>query len=832
MLPTWPLLERETLLDSACAGVQLGVMVVSASLGCQQGAQAQQSAHAAEDAQCKDSMSTPEPDMQCTGHATFGRAVLDQLPALRLLADEAVQTMGQDVPADTTEKATQTAAASALSNHTMPQLQSARGDVANGDRLRRGPQSNRSVLANVGPPDSVPGHAGQQDRPERAGQQAKQARGLQSRYLSPAQHMSLPSRPPPVRTQLRSPPRAPAPLQNQELVEHSAHGSMASPRGWHQQWRIAAYAQHNTPRAPSSRGHGDQLAEAVAAEYDALERHMDAVHDKRKRHTARRRGLEPISEGSTSRPRSPGSTVGTARRRRRQQPSTAPSLRHLACQRDVVSRHELGTDSPQTPVRRRFVHGLPEPARAGPGRVPQLSAEGAFLNGSARGDVHHSESQPDELPSPVAAAGSSLLQLQSESRHGRDSTLDQLQSASQLADAIAERLATRLADQAADKLNKPAGVGQPHAGSTGSPARSQQRSPGPPRPASPSVEAQQRGSVTIVETVHDQVPPEDDSVAPTGQGLHAAELRSALVRLCDVATAHACLPHEPTSAMEEVPGLAWKGLIELTRVWGSPAETLSHDAAGTHPRTAADVGGDLSPEKPAQSAQLRSRQHEQDLIAESVALQLPTEGAVTVPQAGDSADAGAYQPSQGVAQAVQPRDTAPQTQRLSQPATAAEAQHAPALRLLRAPAEVVLPSSTSTAANASADVAPPSEVCPKCRRRQAPGRKAVDGRDPVHAGKSTHSGGACSRELLRISAKATAAEGARLMSSGLCEHHSNNIALSSECEAPLYQSVASASTDSEENRISESGKLADPGSPLSAVSAADAETLALLDTHD
>ncbi len=816
------------------------MITVSASLTCQQDAQAQQSSPtAAGDLHSRDGASAAHESDRQTRHAPTGRAALTQLPALRLLADDAAQTIGQDVTADTTERATQTAAASALSNQTMPQLRTAREPVAD-DQPLRGPSHHRHgirTLASV--IGSAPHSAQQQGAPHRAALHAKPAPGPKSGHLSPStvQHMSLP-RPPPVRTQRHIQPRAPAQLLRPQLEEHTAHAMMASPRGWHQQWRVAAYAQH-PQRAPSSRGHGDHLAEAVAAEYDALERHMDAAHLRQNRRAVRRRGLDRISEGSASRPRSPGSTVRAAqqRRQRPQQPSIAPSPRQLARPRELAGHPEAGPDSPQTSARHSHVHGLPQPARAGPGRVPQPSAADAFITASARGSVQHSESQTDNLPSPVAAAGLSMLQPHREGRQGTDSMLYQLHSVYQLADAIAERLGNRLADHTADKLNASVGAGRSSADSTGSPARSQERSPRPPRPRSPVLEVQQHGSVpaTTAETKHDHAAAETDSAAPTGQSLDAAELRSALTRLCDVATAHGCVPLEPSGAVEEVPSLAWNGLVELTRIWGSFAGSLPHIAVNGHPRAAGDDAGGVNAEHPAESAQPRSRQHKQEIGAKFTAVQQPSEGTLAVPptaQARDSADANAKERSQGAAEAAQPRDTALQTQLPSPSETAIEAVHAPALRLLRAPAEVVPPNSDRTGADAAADVAVVNEVCPRCRKQRVPGRKPEHGKDPVHAGVSARSGGASKWELHGRSAELTATEGACLVSRSLSEYYSDGSAPHSEHEAALYQPVASASSDSDENTNGKSGRLSQPDSPLSAVSAADAQTKALLATHD
>ena len=807
-------------------------MSVSASLTCQRGAQAPQSSPAAEASQRKETASAaPESDSRQTRHAPSGMASLNQLPALRLLADDAVQTIAQDVPTDTTDRATQTAGPSALSDQMMPQNLSARGRVT-GRQLLQSFSHYAHGFQTPGPDlQSAPRRAQQQGMPDRAGSHAKPAPGPKSGHLSPStvQHMSL-TRPPPVRTQRHAQPRAPAQLLRPQLEEHTAHAMMASPRGWHQQWRVAAYAQH-PQRAQSSRGHGDQLAEAVAAEYDALERHMDAAHLRQNRRAMRRRGSDRISEGSGSLPRSPCSTVRAAqlRRQHRQQPSIAPSPRQLARPRKLAGHPEVGPDSPQKSARRSHVHGLPQPARAGPGRVPQPIAADAFIPASARDDMQHSESQTDELPSPVVAAGSSVLQPPRESSQGRDSMLDQLQSVHQLADAIAERLGNRLADQAADKLTTSVGAGRSSAGSTGSPARSQQRSPRPPRPRTYCIEMQQYGSVAapIVETMHDHAALEGDRAAPKGQGLDADELRAALGRLCEVLTAHTCVPLEASAAAEELPSLAWNGLVELTSIWGSFAGSLPHVAVDAHPHAAIVDAGDLSADHPTESAQLKSRQHQQDFGTKPAAAhaQQTSDDILTVPpagQPGQNANAGALKQSQGAVEAVQP----------SPPETAAEALHAPALRLLRAPAHAVLPNSDRAGADAAADIMEVDEVCPRCRKRRVLGRKPEDSKAPALAGMSAQAGGASNWELHGRSAELTAAEGACLMSTSLCEYYSDNCAPHSEHEAALYQPVALASTDSDENTSGKSGRLSEPGSPLSAVSAADAQTMALLATHD
>jgi len=811
---------------------------VSANLTCQQDAPAQHGAPSAEGPQRRDSvLAAPAPDIRKTRHAPSGMDVVDQLPAVRLLADEAVQTIAQDIPADTTERATQTALASTPSNQTMLQDRSAQGLVANGQPPRSSSYHAHGFQTLAPALQSALHHVQQQEMPDRAAPHAKPNSGPKAGHLSPVtvQHTSLP-RPPPVRTQPNTKPRAPAQLLRPQLEEHTAHGPMASPRGWHQQWRIAAYAQH-PQKAPSSRGHSDQLAEAVAAQYDALQRHMDAVHLRQNSRAVRRRGLDRISEGSGSRPRSPGSTVRAAQLRRRpQQPSGAPSPRQLAPRRAVAVRLEPGPDSPHTSARRSHMHGLPRPARAGPGRVPQPIAADAFLTASARDSVQRSESQTDEPPSPVAATGSQTLQPLRESGHGRDSMLDQLQSVYRLADAIAERLGDRLADKAAEKQKTSVGAGRSSAGSTGSPARSQALSPGPPRPRSPGSEVQQHGSVlaTIAKKQHDHAASEDDSTAPTGQGLDAIELRAALIRLNDVATAHGCVPPEPSAAAEQVPNLAWHGLLQLTRIWGSFAASLSHVAVKAHLRAVGDDAGAMSADQAADSAQPTSRQHGENLVAESTTVQQPPEGTVTLPpavQAGDTADAGTTERQHGAAEAVQPRGTAPQTQRPSPPEAATEALPVPALRLLRARADMALPGNTRTGADEAADVAVVSEVCPRCRRRRAPGRKPKDGKDPVHAGVSAQSVGASNGELHDRSAEFITAEGACLIPRNLCEYYSDNSA-PSEHEAALYQPVASASTDSDENTSDGSGRLSEPESPLSAVSVADAQMLALLATHD
>ena len=815
-------------------------MTVSANLACQRDAVAQQSAAAAEDPQREDSATTPELGILQTCYAPSGSVNAHQLPAPRLLADDAVQTIGQDVALDTTERATQTAVVSTSSNQTMPQQQPAWEILGNGQPLQRllhhahGIQTLASVLR------SAPRSAQQQVMPDGADLRAYPAAGSRSKHPSPetVQHMSL-QRLPPVRTQRRAPPRAPAQLLRPQLVEHTAHGSMASPRGWHQQWRIAAYAQQ-APRAPSSRGgHGDQLAEAVSAQYDALERHMDAARLRQKSRAERRRGLAPISEGSTSRPRSPGSVLKTAQRRRRQQPCGVPAQRQQARRHDGAARHELGPDSPQTPAWRDRAHGLPEPARAEAGRAPQRNAEGALIAVSInRGDAHHTDSQIDERPSPVAAAGLSMLQLPRDSRHMRDSKLDQLQSAYHLADAIAERLGSRLADQAAERMSSCTAAGQSHAGNTGSLGVSQQRPPGPPRPRSPGVDAQRHGFITatIAEAAHVRGASVHDSAAPAGRCLDAAELQAALARLCDVATAHACPPLEPSAVVDGLPSLAWNGLIQLTRIWGSFATLLSPIAVSATSRAAVAAAAGLGIDESAAPAVPRSKQDEQGLITKCAAVQQASEGAGCAPpaaQADDVTIASVAGRSQAAVEQMQPPDTALQTRRPSLFETPADMSRTFALRLLRAPAGVVLPDSTRTGPDGAADGSAGREVCPKCRRRRAPDRIRVGGIDPVVAGMSDQSGGACDMGLRGGSAELTAAEGECLTPS-LGELNSNNSASHPVFSgAALHARVAlTANTDSEESNTSKSGRLSEPESPLSAVSAADAQTSALLATHD
>ena len=242
------------------------------------------------------------------------------------------------------------------------------------------------------------------------------------------------------------------------LASHAEHGLLPSPRGWHQQWKVAA-ASGRSHQAPSSSGCAGHLADVVIAEYDALDRHMEAVHARRNRKAAGpRRGLKPVPEGRSSRPRSPGSAAQPLRRWR-------PQTSHLSGSQPHRGHHKHGSggDShqqpsarPQTPTQRSRKPQLPVPLK---GRFGRVNDRRLLLTRPASGYIHAGaqdfSSQIDWPPSPVIAAllqrsGSADGPAPSQLEHqagssGRASMLRQLESVHQLADAIAERLSTRMA---------------------------------------------------------------------------------------------------------------------------------------------------------------------------------------------------------------------------------------------------------------------------------------------------------------------------------------------------------------------------------------------------
>ena len=449
------------------AGKQEGTIVVSAALTCQQDAQGRDSAPSSDKRQPGNSTSAPE--------QPSGRLLPDQPPTLRLLADDAVQTVDQDDMVAVTESATQTAFGATLVESPAQGLLAAMHPPQRRWHSQPGvPEEARpGVALHCARQGNVPGRLGSHPVPI-------SRPGSGYRPPVPAKHMVLP-RPPPQRTQHDKPVQGNRSRNpTLRLAEHSAHGATASPRGWHQQWRMAAYAQHSQ-RAPSSRGHGsEQLAETVAAEYDALERHMDAVRLRRQRQAARPRGLEPISERSASRPRSTGSTLRTPTMRRQQQHLSVPPLRQLPQRLGAGASPRYMPGSPRTPTGRSQDIGLPSPSKAYTEQTPHPIAAAALPAATAaRSSAQDSASQTERTPSPIASADSAMLNDQhsaalQEAAKGRQSMLGQLQSALHLADAISERLGAKLADETAAMLPSVTEPGQSFADRHGTCALSEQ----------------------------------------------------------------------------------------------------------------------------------------------------------------------------------------------------------------------------------------------------------------------------------------------------------------------------------------------------------------------
>lgn len=339
-------------------------------------------------------------------------------------------------------------------------------------------------------------------------------------------------------------------------------------------------------------------------------------------------------------------------------------------------------------------------------------------------------------------------------------------------------------------------------------------------------------AVKSAETATDDLTPGHGMAAPAVQRSDAAELSAALTRLCDTVTTRGGLPPRSGSAEENVLSVAWNGLTELTRIWGSLVSSLSHVGSGAQPHAAHDPAAGHGAGQSEERATSGSAQRSEPFVLESAAMRQASLGALAAVPA-DLAGGWVRQPQDAVEGPPQLPHTAAHVQAASRFSHAGQAPYAPALRLLRARAAT--PPPDTSCRNSLRDAAAPSAVPRKRHGQCASAMNAVDEVIGNHAGVSFH-GSEDPPVLLGSVAEADLSEHAP--TAGLARGD-DSASHPPDCRsAALQPSAASpASSDSGEGTVdscndSASASLDEPQSPLSDVSAAEARPLAQLTAQD
>ena len=325
----------------------------------------------------------------------------------------------------------------------------------------------------------------------------------------------------------------------------------------------------------------------------------------------------------------------------------------------------------------------------------------------------------------------------------------------------------------------------------------------------------------------------DGTTAADLQHADVAELSAAVARLSNAVMASGSLAPGPSDGRKDMQSLAWSGLTELTSIWGSLVASLSQGTASAQPRAAGDAAADhcadALPAVPAQDghgALPKPAALQQEPVSAPAAYPTaPIRGAVVQPQ-----DATAGAPHLTV--------TAAHGQGPGSAPNAEEAPLALGLRLLRAPTAMPPPVNTRLFGERAA--AALNAVCPRCQGRRAPCTSpAEEIADETRASVCSESCSLCpgsDAAQARAYAKAAVTD----LPKSLCKHSGGSIDLEIHEHmkgAACYPAAMPASSDGSEegsdlSSISAAAPLAEPQSPLSDVSSADARTLAeLMSAH-